>query len=145
MPVDCPALAKGLAGGKGKKASVCVQGGGLGEKGWEDHFLYDAVDFCNVFLVYLHFETHRSSKISTFGLVLFCHFFLQTFFPTSVAVRSLEIERTHKGSGLLVPDCTPMGKVKEMYPKPFHPFALYIQPHISCLQRVSPDPKQARP
>lgn len=36
--------------------------------------------------------------------------------------------------------CTVQGSLQV-----FPPLALYIQPHISCLQRVSPDPKLARP
>lgn len=80
--MDCPALAKGLAEGEGKKVSVLE----VGRK--EHHFLCDTLDFPNVFLVY-------TSKPR--GPLKSCFVFFVDRFPTSMAVRSLVTERDQQG------------------------------------------------
>lgn len=79
-------------------------------------------------------------------LVLSCLVFRRFFSTTLAGVRYPAKRGPSKGSGLLVPDSTPHGEGQgDLHFTSFQPSAVYIQPHISCLRRVSPDPKLARP
>lgn len=82
MPVDCSVLAKGLAGGEDKKAcEVCWgwQGWGgvrtISGRGREGHFLYDAVDFCDVFLFNLYILKSPHLVLPYFGFSLWMYHF----------------------------------------------------------------------
>lgn len=144
MFVDCPAApTKGLAGGRARKQVYGWRG--KWGRGWEGHFLYDAF-ICAMSSL----QSYNLKPMSTFGLVLFCLVLLQTFCShfggTEISSKRAGPARQMGFLRLTVPSwgrsrrCTVQGSLQV-----FPPLALYIQPHISCLQRVSPDPKLARP